>query len=230
MLAAQMAAEPLPARPAVLDLCTGSGVLAISAARRHPDARVVAVDISRRAVLAVRLNARLNGVRVESRRGNLFEAVAGERFDLICSNPPYIPGPVSDLPRRGLARAWEGGPSGRAVLDRICAAAADHLKPGGRVFLVHNAMCDEQATIEALRERGVPAEVVFRHQGKLGPILQARVDWLRRNGLLEDGDDSDEVVIVRGQRQAEPGQARNEPAQARNEPAQAQAETERAAA
>src|SRR5437763_60686 len=77
----------------VLDLCTGSGVLAIAAARSGASG-VTAVDVSRRAITAVRLNARLNRVRIEALRGDLFGPVAGRRFDLIVSNPPYLPGDV----------------------------------------------------------------------------------------------------------------------------------------
>ncbi len=203
MLAAQLRGERLPPAAEILDLCTGSGVLAVAAARAHPGSRVVAVDISRRAVLAARLNARLNGVAVKAIRGDLFAPVARARFDLIVSNPPYVPGPRSDLASGGPSRAWEGGPDGRAILDRICARVSGHLKPGGAVLLVQNSISDERATIESLRGHGLDAEVVFRHRGTLGPILRARAGWLREQGLL-GAEDRDEVVIVRGQRRDRP--------------------------
>src|SRR3712207_7276935 len=76
--------QTLPPRATVLDLCTGSGILAITAALRG--ARPVAVDVSRRAVLTVRLNARLNGVKVRAVRGDLFGAVGEQRFDAIVSH------------------------------------------------------------------------------------------------------------------------------------------------
>src|SRR5688572_17749631 len=75
----------MPAGARVLDLCTGSGVLALTAAQHGAEA-VTAVDVSRRAVLTVRCNAVLNGVRVRAVRGDLFDAVGDERFDLIASN------------------------------------------------------------------------------------------------------------------------------------------------
>src|SRR5436189_72295 len=81
--------EGLPPGARVLDVCTGSGVLAITAARRG--AHATAVDISRRAVLCAALNARLNGVSVRAVRGDLLAAVGDERFDAIVSNPPYLP-------------------------------------------------------------------------------------------------------------------------------------------
>jgi release factor glutamine methyltransferase len=193
MLVRSLDEEPLGPDARVLDLCTGSGVLAIAAARRGAR-RVVAVDISRRAVLAARLNGRLNGVRIDARRGDLFAAVPGERFDLILSNPPYLPG--SELPRRGLARAWEGGPRGRTFLERICAEAPEHMRPGGRLLLVHSSLCDETATVRELEERGLRASVIARYPGPLGPRLSSRAAWLRAQGLL-GAEEQEEIVIVR---------------------------------
>src|ERR671926_83539 len=76
--------QTLPPRASVLDLCTGSGILAVTAALRG--ARdVTAVDVSRRAVLTARLNARLNGARVRAVRGDLYAPLRGHRFDAIVS-------------------------------------------------------------------------------------------------------------------------------------------------
>lgn len=196
LLVHHLTEEPLDGRSRVLDLCTGSGVLAIAAARR---AEVVAIDVSRRAVLTTRLNARLNGVALTAVRGNLFEPVGDARFDLIVSNPPYLPSPVSDLPRRGRARAWEAGPLGRAYLDPICAQVPEHLRPGGAVLLVHSSVCGEQETISALSQSGLRAQVVDRRRGPLGPRLESRRDWLRERGLL-DADGREEILVIRAQR------------------------------
>src|SRR5215203_1619983 len=111
----------------MLDLCSGTGILGLTA-----------VDLSRRAVLNARLNARLNGLELTVLRGDLFEPVEGRRFDLIVSNPPYIPAPA-DAETRGAARAWDAGPDGRVFLDRICDRAAGHLRSGGRILLVHSS-------------------------------------------------------------------------------------------
>jgi release factor glutamine methyltransferase len=196
MLADQLRRERLGPGVNVLDLCTGSGHLAVVAALAGASA--VAVDVSRRAVVSARLNAVLNGVRVTGLRGNLFAPVASRRFDVIVSNPPYLPHPDERLPRRGLARAIDAGPRGRAFLDRICAQVGDHLTPRGVVLLVHSSVCGERETIEALSAHGLAAEVVFRHRGPLGPRLRARVDWLREQGMLLPGDE-EEVIIVRAQ-------------------------------
>jgi release factor glutamine methyltransferase len=196
MLAAQLDAERPGPETSVLDLCTGSGILAIRAACRGAG-RVVAVDVSRRAVVAVALNSRLNGVRVTARRGDLYSPVAGERFDLITANPPYLPSPDPGLPRRGLARATEAGPRGRAFIDRICAAAPEHLRPGGRVLIVHSSLCGEDETLARLAAVGLEAQVAARYPGPLGPRLSARADWMRAQGLLQ-GEPREDIVIVRG--------------------------------
>jgi release factor glutamine methyltransferase len=180
----------------VLDLCTGSGLLGVVAALEGAR-EVVVVDVSRRALLSARANAALNGVRVVARRGDLFDAVAGRRFDVVVSNPPYVPSSRPDLPRRGLARAWQAGSRGRAFLDRICAEAPGYLNPGGSLLLVHSAVCDTHETLDRLRAGGLEAGIALRHTGRLGPRLRERAGWLRSVGLL-DGE-QDEVVVIRAQ-------------------------------
>jgi release factor glutamine methyltransferase len=197
MLVECLRRERLPAGAVGLDLCTGSGVLAIAAAL-HCGARMTAVDVSRRAVASVRINSWLNHADVHPVRGDLYGPVGTRRFDLVVSNPPYLPTPDGDIPDRGLARAWEGGRDGRTFLDRICTGAAEHLNPGGVMLLVHSSVCGEAETIEGLEAQGLTAEVVFRHRGELGPLLAAREAWLREQGmLLEDG--CEEMLVVRGQ-------------------------------
>ena len=181
----------------VLDLCTGSGALAITAAKAG--ARdVVAVDVSRRAVLTAQLNALLNGVRIEALRGDLFDAVADRRFDLIVSNPPYVPDSVEELPTRGARRAWDAGLDGRALLDRVCEHAARHLNPGGTILLVHSSVCGEERTLKMLRDQGLEAAVVVRRRGPLGPLLSARAPELEAKGLLAPGERTEEVLVLAG--------------------------------
>jgi release factor glutamine methyltransferase len=170
----------------------------VLAATRH-GSEVTAVDISRRAVLAARINARLNRVRVRVVRGDLFEPVASQRFDLIVSNPPYLPTADEQPPTRGLARAWEAGPSGRAYIDRICARVSDQLLPGGTLLLVHSSVCGEKETVRALATRGLSPEVVARKPGPLGPLLRDRAAWLRERGLLESGG-REEILVIRARR------------------------------
>jgi release factor glutamine methyltransferase len=198
MLADYLRRERLAAGRRVLDLCTGSGMLAISAALEGALA-ATAVDISRRAVVAVKLNAWANGVSVRALRGDLFSPVEGRRFDLIVSNPPYLPGDIADLPTRGPERAWEGGRSGRVFIERIAAGAGEHLNPEGVLVLVYSTVCGESQTLAALRSAGLSPTVAVRRRGPLGARLAARAEWLREQGLLlEDGQE--EILIVRAER------------------------------
>jgi release factor glutamine methyltransferase len=202
MLADCLAGEQLGPGTSVLDLCTGSGLLAVTAAVAGAS-DVVAVDVSRRAVLATRINARLNGVKVHAVRGDLFAAVGGRRFDVIVSNPPYVPSRGAALPQRGASRAWEAGGRGRAFIDRICAATEQHLNPDGRLLLLHSSVCGERETIDALRAAGLDVSVVARHRDALGPLMRARSGWLEQDGLLPDPD-AEEILVVRAQRTTTP--------------------------
>jgi release factor glutamine methyltransferase len=182
----------------VLDLCTGSGLLAVVAAR-HRARHVTAADVSRRAVWSARMNARLNRVRVRAVQGDLFAPVSDERFDVIVSNPPYVPNASGEIPGRGPARAWEAGSDGRALIDRICEHGPGHLLPGGVLLLVHSAVCGERATCDALRARGLETSVLVRHRGPLGPRLRARARWLHDAGLLPSGE-LEEMLVFRAER------------------------------
>ncbi len=198
LLAQRLEEERLGPGATVLDLCAGSGALAVFAASRG--ALASAVDLSRRAVVCARLNACLNGVRVRARRGDLFSPYGGERFDAIVSNPPYLPGGDDEaLPRRGRARAWEGGSDGRAFLDRIGREAAAHLRPGGVLLIVHSSLSGEAATLESLREGGLEPTVTDRRRGPLGPLLSSRAPALERQGRLKPGVREEELLVIRAQ-------------------------------
>jgi ribosomal protein L3 glutamine methyltransferase len=121
----------------VLDLCTGSGCLAILAAMHFPDAAVDGVDISRDALAVARINVRDHALehRVRLLRGDLFAPVDGERYDLIVSNPPYVDAAgMAALPpecRHEPRRAFAGGADGLKFVRRIIAEASRHLTPEG---------------------------------------------------------------------------------------------------
>ena len=181
----------------VLDVFTGSGVLAIAAAQAGAS-DVTASDISRRAVLTARINARLNGVRIRALQGDVFEPVAGRRFDLILANPPYVPGESDAVPARGSARAWEAGRDGRALLDRFCPAAGSHLSPGGRVLVVQSSLSGERATLDAFATAGLAAEVLVRRRGGFGPIVSARAEQLEKRGVLAPGERAEDLLVIQG--------------------------------
>jgi release factor glutamine methyltransferase len=193
LLADALRGEPLAGR-SVADLCTGSGALAITAARQGA-ARVLAVDVSRRAVMAATINARLNGCSLHARRGDLFTAMRGERFDLIVCNPPYVPARTDALPRHRSTTPLDGGRDGRAILDRVCRGASRGLREGGTLLLVHSSVSGVQLTRRLLFDEGFETEIVRRVLGPLGATLRARAPMLRERGLLGDRDEEELVVI-----------------------------------
>ncbi|MFE2376583.1 HemK2/MTQ2 family protein methyltransferase [Streptomyces sp. NPDC059398] len=181
----------------VLELGTGSGALAVHAAGLG--AWVTAVDISRRAVWCARVNAALHRSRVTVRRGDLACLGVGG-FDMVVSNPPYVPAPADLPPRRGRARAWDAGRDGRAVVDRVCATAGSLLRPGGALLMVHSGLCGIEATLQALGKAGLDAEVSDRELVPLGPVLRSRLPWLRSQGLMDEGQDKEELVVIHARR------------------------------
>jgi hypothetical protein len=125
---------PAPVESA-LDLGTGCGIQAMHAAR-HAE-RVVATDVSERALELAAFNAELNGIgNIEFRLGSLFEPVPGERFDHIISNPPFV-----ITPRAEGVPSYEyrdGGLVGDAIVEAVVRGAAEHLAPGGIAQLLGN--------------------------------------------------------------------------------------------
>ncbi|MGH7298473.1 MAG: peptide chain release factor N(5)-glutamine methyltransferase [Polyangiaceae bacterium] len=121
-----------------LDLCTGSGCVAISLARERPTASVFASDVSPGALAVARDNAlRLGAYNVALRLGDLFAAVEpGRRFDVVTANPPYVatgelPSLAPEIRDHEPRLALEAGDDGLAVIRRVVAGAAGHLAPGG---------------------------------------------------------------------------------------------------
>lgn len=180
----------------VADICTGTGALAISAVKAGAGS-VTGVDLTFRAVLCAWINSKLNRAPIEIRRGDLFEPLRGEKFDVIVSNPPYIPSESEELPRHGSAVPLDAGLDGRAIVDRICREAPNHLLPGGAVLVVHSSICGTGKTVTAFAQAGLQPDVVVSEPGQLGPVMTARAKMMRDRGLL-GADDLEEIVVVRG--------------------------------
>lgn len=144
----------------VLDMGAGCGILAVLAAEEA--SIVVAVDINPHAVACTRRNAEFNGVktRIEVRLGDLFEAVgAEEKFDVILFNAPYLP-VERDEGANWVEKAWAGGETGRAVIDKFIEQASNHLEVGGRILLVQSSLSNVEETLRRLRQHAPHAAVV----------------------------------------------------------------------
>jgi ribosomal protein L3 glutamine methyltransferase len=121
----------------VLDLCTGSGCLAVLASRHFPNAQIDAVDISKDAIEVAARNIAEHGLeeRVTLHRGDLFKPIGERRYDLIISNPPYVDEEgMASLPRECRAEpklAFDGGADGLDIIRPILDQAASHLTPQG---------------------------------------------------------------------------------------------------
>jgi hypothetical protein len=167
-----------------LDLGTGSGVQALHLADHA--SQVVATDVNPRALAMTRLNARLNTISVEDRTGSLYEPVAGERFDLIVTNPPFVvsPGTHERLVYR------DSGLPGDEMVRRVVTGATEHLAPHGRAQVlanwVHRAGQPWQERVAGwLEGRGVDAWVVQREVADPAEYVEL---WLKDAGLHGTGE------------------------------------------
>jgi HemK-related putative methylase len=136
----------------VLDMGTGSGVCAVFAAKHAR--RVVAVDINPAAVRCAAINAHLNHLehKIEVRLGDLFAAVADERFDLILFNPPFLRG----APRDDRDRAWRSSD----MAERFAAGLGAQLRPGGSALVLLSTFGDGRFFLEEFAKRGLVVSVL----------------------------------------------------------------------
>jgi release factor glutamine methyltransferase len=152
--------------PRILDLCTGSGCVAIAVAKNCPAARVTATDVSAAAIHVATENAAKLQVadRVRLAAGDLFAAVGpDDRFDIIAANPPYVTTSeleslAQDIRKYEPRSALDGGPDGLDVIRRIIREAPDRLVPGGQIF------------IEISPEQGAAVEAFYQEVGRYADV------------------------------------------------------------
>ncbi|SEP63218.1 release factor glutamine methyltransferase [Ectothiorhodospira magna] len=152
------------------DLGTGTGAIALALAVERPQCHIIAVDRSPEALAVARENVMRLGLeaRVHCRLGNWFEPLAGERFDLIVSNPPYIADADPHLTQGDLRfeppSALASGPDGLMDIRRIVEQAPGHLEPGGTLLLEHG-MDQGEAVRTLLAQRGFTEVETVRDLG-----------------------------------------------------------------
>lgn len=141
-----------------LDLGTGSGILALALARLG--CVTVASDVSLEAVNLAKRNFSLNGLSGEVVQADLTGAFRDRSFDLLVSNPPYLPVDEAGEP----AKAWSGGEKGRAVIDRLLSDLRRVLKPGGKAMILHADFNEPSLSVELGRRNGFEVRVAGRRK------------------------------------------------------------------
>jgi HemK-related putative methylase len=186
----------------VLEIGAGLGLAAVMAARAG--AHVVATDIVPEAVDAIRANAVLNGVTVDARLGDGYAPVAGERFDLVCTNAPQMPTPPGRGRPDAQAAADNGGLDGWEILDRVIEGATSHLRPGGRLVFSLFAFLGRKTAFAKLERQGLLPTVVASETQAFPRLGYERLDYLRSldgEGTLPAGMPATvERLIIQGTR------------------------------
>ncbi|WP_371829989.1 HemK2/MTQ2 family protein methyltransferase [Rhodococcoides trifolii] len=182
----------------VLDMCTGSGAVGLEAARLGARS-VTAYDISPAAVECAARQARSENLDVDVRLGSFDDAAELSAFDVVLCNPPYVPAEAVPV-EIGLERAWNAGPDGRIVLDRLCESAADLVQKGGVLMLVQSEFADPDKSLQMLSDNGFRVREVVRSTIAFGPVMDAQARWLERTGRLEIGRRTEELVVIRADR------------------------------
>jgi release factor glutamine methyltransferase len=174
-------ARRLPAAPVIVDLCTGSGALAVTLARHWPAARVIGIDDSDAALDYARRN--VEGTAVELVRADvttpgLLPELDG-RVDLIVANPPYVPDSVPlepEVAQHDPSHALFGGPDGMAVIPAVVGLAGRWLRPGG-LFAVEHDDTTSSRTVELIERAGIFEDVRARQDLTGRPRFITALRW-----------------------------------------------------
>ncbi len=137
----------------VLEIGCGTGIASLANAINNPENTVIGTDIDPIAVENSVYNSKMNGIEnAKFFKSNIFSAVRG-KFDCILFNPPYLPTTKSEKLSSQLNLAYDGGKSGRRILNQFLTTFERHLKPKGQVFLIHSSLNDLGKTKKFLAKR-----------------------------------------------------------------------------
>ena len=144
----------------VLDIGTGSGIQAITAAKAG--ASVTAADVNPHALDVARGNALNNEVNIQFIKSDLFSSVKG-KYDLIINNPPYLPEDEFDA-IVGPSRMYSGGKSGRKFIEKFISQVSKYLKPKGKILMVISSLTGEAEVLGLFQDYGFRPKVVARQK------------------------------------------------------------------
>jgi release factor glutamine methyltransferase len=188
-----------PTGRSVADLCTGSGVVALAAAKAGA-ASVTAIDLCPAAVACARSNTLAVNATVDVHLGPWSRAIEFGPYDLVLCNPPYVPQATEYdefVPASaGPALSFNAGIDGRLVLDPLCEHAPALLKAGGTLLVVQSEFAGVGKTVESLCCRGLRAAVVAHRRIPFGPVMTARAQWLEGTGRLQGGRRYESLFVI----------------------------------
>ncbi len=161
----------------VLDMCAGSGVIGLNAAAKAD--HVTLADVSPKAVSLIKKNAKLNNITNYSAvRSDLFKRING-KFDVIYCNPPYLPGKAKEP----IEKALYGGPEGSEITIRFIEGLKNHLKPGGKAFLILSTAYDIQKVYKSLKSIGLRFKKLENKRFFFEELILILIYENRRNSL-----------------------------------------------
>ena len=141
----------------VLEIGTGSGIVSISASLKCSE--VTSTDINPHAIKCAESNIKLNNrENITVILSDLFENIE-DKYDLILFNTPYLPVIEEEHVDDDYSKAWDGGESGREVIDKFIEQAPSYLKKGGRIQLVQSSLSDNEKTLKIFEKMGLKAEI-----------------------------------------------------------------------
>jgi len=144
----------------VLDMGTGTGILAITAAKAG--AMVTAVDCNKDAIKVAKENAKKEKVKIKFIHSDLFSKVRG-KFDLILCNPPYLPEDEIDK-LIGPSEMYSGGKTGRQFIERFVKSAPKYLKKSGKLVMVFSTLTGEKEVLDLLKQNGFETKILARQK------------------------------------------------------------------